>query len=92
VPELAQHALGALGRFGDDEAMGHVAHAGRARRAQRLAPGAAVGHPHGHGERRRLDVDLVEEARQVRGEVVERAAGGDDVDEAEEGRAQLVVL
>ena len=39
-----------------------------------------------------LLADLVEEARQVRREIVERAAGGDDVDEAKQRGAQLVVL
>src|SRR5439155_1007602 len=92
VPEVAEHLLGAAWGLGDDEPVGHVPHAGGGRGAQRLAPGAAVAHPHRHGERRRPRLDLLEEAGQVGGEVVQGPAGGDDVDEAEERRAQLVVL
>jgi hypothetical protein len=52
--------------------------------AERAAPGLRVAHLHGGGDRRRVVVDLPEEAGQVAGEVVERPARGDDVDEPEE--------
>ena len=53
-----------------------------------LRPGGVVGQPHRGVERRRPLRDLLEVGDQVRGEVVERAAGGGHVDEPEQRRAQ----
>ena len=92
APELAQRGQRGPRVLADDEAVRHVAHAGRAGGAERRAAGLRVAHPHRRAQRRRPLADLVEEAGQVRGEVVERAAGGDDVDEAKQRGAQLVVL
>ncbi len=52
---------------------------------------ARVRHPHRRRERRRLLARLAEVLRQVRGQVVERAAGGRHVDQPEQRGAQLVV-
>ncbi|MEO8687202.1 MAG: hypothetical protein ABI611_03155 [Solirubrobacteraceae bacterium] len=56
------------------------------------APRAVVAHPHRRADRRGRRLDLAEEAGQVAGKVVERAAGRDDVDEAEQRRLELTVL
>ena len=92
APEPAQRGQRRTRVLADDEAMRHVAHAGGAGGAERRATRLRVAHPHRRAQRRRAVADLVEKARQVRRQVVERAAGGDDVDEAKERRAQLVVL
>ena len=61
-------------------------------RAERRAPGPARAHPHRGADRRRRLPDLAEEAGEVAREVVERAAGRHDVDEAEQRGLQLRVL
>jgi len=64
--------------------------------AAAAAPSAArparVAHAHGDAEARRRLVDLAQEAREVAGEVLERAAGRHDVDEAEQRGLELGVL
>ena len=92
LPQLLEHAGGLARRLADDEAVGHVLDARRGGGAERLAPGPRLRHAHRDLQRRRAVVDLVEEAAEVAREVVERAAGGDDVDEAEQGGAQVGVL
>ncbi len=92
VPEAAERRDRGGGILADDEAVGHVPDPGGAGGAERRAPGLRVAHPHRRPQRRRAPVDLLEVAGQVGGEVVERAAGGHDVDEAKERRAQLGVL
>ncbi len=92
LPQLAQRPQRGLRALADDEAVRHVLDAGRGGGAERGAPRARVAHPHGDGDRRRRGLDLAEEAGQVAREVVERAAGGDDVDEAEQGGLELRVL
>ena len=54
-------------------------------------PARVCAHGHRRLQRRRPVADLVEEAGQVAGQVVEVATGGHDVDEAEQGGAQLGV-
>ena len=92
LPQVAQDAERRLRVLPDDEAVRHVADAGGRRRAERRAARARARHlqRHGHGRRRLLH--LAEEAGQVAREVVERAAGGHDVDEAEQRRLELGVL
>ena len=92
LPQVLEHAGGLARGLADDEAVGHVLDAGRGGGAERLAPGPRLRHAHRDLQRRRAVVDLVEEAAEVAREVVERAAGGDDVDEAEQGRAEVGVL
>ena len=92
LPELAQRAERRLRALADDEAVRHVLDAGGGRGAQRGAAGARVAHPHRDRDRRRRRLDLAEEAGQVAREVVERAAGRDDVDEAEQRGLELGVL
>ena len=67
------------------------AHAGGGGAAQRDAPGLRRAHPHRHRDRRRRLLDLAQEAGQVAGQVVEVAAGRDDVDEAEQRGLELGV-
>ena len=92
LPQVAQHAERRLRVLPDDEAVRHVADAGGRRRAERRPARARARHlqRHGHGRRRLLH--LAQEAGQVAREVVERAAGGHDVDEAEQRRLELGVL
>ena len=92
LPQLAQRAERGLRALADDEAVRHVLDAGGGRGAERGAAGARVAHPHRDGDGRRRRLDLAEEAGQVAREVVERAAGGDDVDEAEQRGLELGVL
>ena len=92
APQLAQRRQGGLRVLADDEAMRHVAHAGGAGGAERGAAGLRIAHLHRRAQRRRAVVDLLEKAGQVGGEIVERAAGRHDVDEAKQRGAQLVVL
>ena len=92
LPQLAQRPERGLRALADDEAVRHVLDAGGRGGAQRGAAGARVAHPHRHGDRRRRRLDLAEEAGQVAGEVVERAAGRDDVDEPEQRGLELGVL
>jgi hypothetical protein len=92
LPEVLEHARRLARGLADDEAVRHVLHAGRRGGAERLAPGPGLRHPHRDLQRRRAVVDLVEEAAEVAREVVERAAGGDDVDEAEQRRPEVGVL
>ena len=92
LPQVAQHAERRLRVLADDEAVRHVLDAGRGRGAERGAPGLRAAHPHRDADRRRRRVDLAEEAGQVPREVVEVAAGGHDVDEAEQRRLELGVL
>ena len=92
LPELLEHAGRLARRLADDEAVGHVLDARRGGRAQGLAPGPRLRHAHRDLQRRRAVVDLLEEPAEVAREVVERAARGDDVDEAEQGCAQVGVL
>ena len=91
LPQLAQVAHRGLRRLADDEAVRHVLDAGRGGAAERGPAGARVAHLHRDGDRRRRLLDLAQEARQVRGEVVDVPAGGDDVDEAEQRRLELGV-
>ena len=92
APQRAQHAARGVRGLADDEAVRHPLDAGRGRRAERRAPGARGSHAHRDLDRRRRIVDVVEERRQMAREVVERAAGGHDVDEAKQRGAQLLVL
>ncbi len=92
LPEAAQHAVSVPRRLADDEAVRHPPHACGGRRAEGRAPGARVAHPHRDADRLRWVLDVVQEAGQVTREVVERAARGDDVDEAKERGTQLGVL
>ena len=92
APEVLEHAGGLARRLADDEAVGHVLDAGGRGGAQRRAPGLGLRHAHRDLQRRRAVADLLQEAAEVAREVVERAAGGDDVDEAEQGGPQLGVL
>jgi hypothetical protein len=71
LPQVAQHAQGVLGRVAHDEAVGHAAHARRGGRSQGRAPGTRIGHPHRAVERRRAVVDLLQEAGQVAGQIVQ---------------------
>ena len=91
LPQLAQVAQGVSGRGADDEAVGHVPDARGGRRSEREAPGLRVRHPHRGLERGRALLHLVEEACEVRCQVVERAARGRHVHEPEQGGAKLGV-
>ena len=91
LPQLAQVAHRGLRALADDEAVGHVLDAGGGGAAERGAPRARVAHPHRDRDRRRRLLDLAQEAREVRGEVVDVAAGGHDVDEAEQRGLELRV-
>ena len=91
VPQVAQHAEGRRRRLADDEPVGHVPHSGGRGGAERGPAGLDVGHPHRGGQRRRCVGNLAQVLAQVAGEVVERAAGRRDVDEPEQGGAQLPV-
>ena len=91
LPEVAQDVHRRLRALADDEAVRHPPHAGGGGGAERLAARLRAAHPHGDGDRRRRLADLAQEAGQVAGEVVEVAAGGDDVDEAEQRRLELLV-
>ena len=91
APLALDHAKRRARRLADDEAVGHVPHAGRGRGAERAATRARARHAHGGGQRRRLLLDLLQVADQVPRQVVERAAGRGHVDEAEERGAQLLV-
>ena len=84
VPQVAQHAERRSRRLADDEPVGHVLDPRRGGGADRGARRAVVGHPHRRGERRRGVGHLAQELAQVTGEVVERPAGGVDVDEPEQ--------
>ena len=53
--------------------------------------GSVVGHPHRRGQRRRGVGDLAQELPQVAGEIVERPAGGGDVDEPEQRGLELLI-
>jgi len=88
-PQGAQRSLCACRRLGHDEAAGHVTHAAGGRRAQRGPPRARPPRLHRRGQRRWGLGHLLEEAGQVRGEVVERPAGRGDVDEAKQRGSQL---
>jgi hypothetical protein len=91
LPQTGEDLRRLLGRLPDDEAVGHVLDAARGGGAQRGAPGLAAAQPHGLLERHGLLVDLREEAAEVLREVVDRPAGGDHVDEAEQRRLELRV-
>ena len=92
LPQVAQGAERRPGALADDEAVRHVLDARRGGGAERGAARARVAHAHRDGDRRRLLLDLAQEAGEVAREVVERAAGGHDVDEAEQRGLQLGVL
>ncbi len=92
LPQLAQRAERRLRALADDEAVGHVLDAGGRGGAERGAAGPRGAHPHRDRDGRRRGLDLAEEAGQVAREVVQRAAGGDDVDEAEQRGLELGVL
>ena len=77
-----------MGGLADDEAVRHVADPGGGGAPERLAAGAAGAHAHRGVERRRALVDLVEEAGEVRDDVVDGAAGRHDVDEPEQRGAR----
>ena len=91
VPQVSQHAERRRRRLADDEPVRHVLDPGRGGGADRGARGAVVGHPHRRRERRRRVRHLAQELPQVAGEIVERPAGGRDVDEPEQGGLQLLV-
>ena len=92
VPQVADRLQSRLRALSDDEAVRHVADPGCGRRAQRRAARLRAGHLHRRLDRRRAVVHLLEVAGQVPRQVVERAAGGGDVHEAEQRGAQLGVL
>ena len=92
LPQVAQHAERGLRVLADDEAVRHPPHAGGGRGAERRAAGLRAAHPHRHADRRGRLLDLAEEAGEVAREVVERPAGGHDVDEPEQRRLELGVL
>ena len=91
VPQVAEHAERRCRRLADDEPVRHVLHPGRGGGADRGPGGSVVGHPHRRGQRRRGVGDLAQELAQVPGEIVERPAGGRDVDEPEQRGLQLLV-
>lgn len=69
-----------------------MAYSGGGCRSERgAAGGRGAGHPHRRAQRLWLVVDIAEKADQVGGEIVRRAAGGGDVNEAKQGRSKLVV-
>ena len=80
------------GRLRDDEAVGHVPHGSGRRGAERAHSRRGSGHAGRRAERRRPLLDLLEVAREVAREVVERPARGRHVHEPEERRAQVGVL
>ena len=91
LPQVLQVAQRGLRVLADDEAVRHVLDARRGRHPQRAAPGLAVAHLHRHAHGRRRLADVLQERGQVPRQVVEVAAGGHDVDEAEQRGLELGV-
>ncbi len=92
LPEPSELTL-RLGRRGrGDEPVRHVADSSSDGRSQRYPPSFGVRGAHRSAQRRRRLIDVCGELRQVRGEIVQVAAGGRDVYEPEQGRAQLGVV
>ena len=91
-PQVAEDRTGRVRRLRDYEPVRHVPHRGGGRRAERAPPRRAARHPHGHAQRLRLLLDVLQVGAQVAGEVVERAGGGGHVHQAKQGGAQLRVL
>ncbi len=81
----------AVGRLADDEAVGHVLHAAAAAAPSAARPALVcairIAAASGGGR----SGSSSQEARQVAGEVIERAAGGDDIDKPKQRGAQLAV-
>lgn len=91
LPQLAQHRLGVAGIAANDEAMGHMPDAGCGGCAEYRATRPCVGDAHGRLQRHVALLELSEETHEVLGQVVERAAGRYDVDEAKQRGPEFLV-
>jgi hypothetical protein len=91
-PEATQLAARRARGVAGDEAVGHVAHAGGHRGAERDPAGLRVGDLHRGVEGRRALRDLAHQAGEVAAEIVHVAARRRDVDEPEHRRAKLAVV
>ena len=91
LPQPAQRRKRGPRALADDEAVGEMPDAAGGRPAEGDAPRPGVRDLHRRGERRRRLGELVKEAGQMAGEVVERPAGRGDVDEPEQRGPQLAI-
>ena len=90
TPQAPEHAERAGRGLADDEPVGHVPDAAGGRRPERGAAGPVPGSASPPRSGAGLG-HLGQEAGQMAGDVVERPAGGHDVDEPEQRGAQLLV-